>query len=192
VAQDTQPGLLARIGRGMLDLGQGVNQGVLNVEDAIGGPRTPQTVYNPQTQQQDAVTNTIDPIAQDYTAQVNQERAQYDQSRAAAGEVGPDWARMFGTVAAAAPSVLVAPQVSGPAWLARGVPAGCGWRRRSDRVLTDQQRTRTWQKCARRSRDGRDGGTGGRSGRRSSRQSVSLGGGSGRGSRRGCTTLYGR
>jgi len=31
---------------------------------------------------------------------------------------------MFGTVAAAAPSVLVAPQVSGPAWLARGVAGG--------------------------------------------------------------------
>src|SRR5882672_10418623 len=124
VAQDTQPGLLARMGRGMLDLGQGVNQGVLNIEDAIGGPRTPQTVYNPQTQQNEPVTTTVDPTAQDYTQQVNQERTQYDQNRAAAGEVGPDWARMFGTVAAAAPSVLVAPQVSGPAWLARGVAGG--------------------------------------------------------------------
>jgi len=120
MAQDTQPGLLARMGRGMLDLGQGVNQGVLNIEDAIGGPRTPQAVYNPQTQQNEPVTTTVDPTSPDYTAQVNQERAQYDQSRAAAGQTGIDWARVFGTGVAAAPAALAAPEAA-PGFLGRAI-----------------------------------------------------------------------
>lgn len=124
VHQENQPGLLARIGRGMLDLGQGVNQGALNLEDAIGGPRTPPTVYNPQTQQPDVVTPAVDPTAKDYTAQVNQERETYAQSRADAGETGTDWGRIFGVGAASLPAAFAAPEIAGPAWLARGVAGG--------------------------------------------------------------------
>lgn len=120
VHQENQPGLFARIGRGMLDMGQGVQQGVANVEDAMGGPRDIQTVYNPQTKQYEPVSTTIDPTAKDYTAAVNAERQTYDQSRADAGETGVDWGRVFGMGAAAAPAALAAPEIAGPTWLARG------------------------------------------------------------------------
>lgn len=124
VQADTSPGWFARVGRGMLDMGQGIGQAALNLEDAIGGPRTPQTVYNPQTGKQEQVTTAIDPTAADYTKGINAERAQYDQSRTDAGETGIDWARIFGTGVAAAPAALAAPEIAGPAWLGRAVAGG--------------------------------------------------------------------
>lgn len=124
VHQENQPGSLASIGRGMLDIGQGVNQGVTGLEDAIGGPRTPVTVYNPQTKKQEVVTNAIDPTSADYTKSVNTERATYDKSRADAGQTGVDWGRVFGIGAAAAPAALATPEISGPAWLTRAIGGG--------------------------------------------------------------------
>lgn len=121
VAADTSPGWFARVGRGMLDMGQGINQAALNVEDRLGGPRAIQTVYNPQTQRYEPVSTAIDPTAKDYTAQVNNERATYDQSRGDAGETGIDWARIFGTGVAAAPTALAAPEIAGPAWVSRAL-----------------------------------------------------------------------
>lgn len=121
VAQDAQPGVLARIGRGMLDIGQGIGQASSNLEDAVGGPRQIQTVYNPQTGSQEPVSTTMDPSAPDYTKSVNAERAQYDKSRADAGETGTDWARLFGGMTATAPAAAVAPEIAGPAWLMRAV-----------------------------------------------------------------------
>lgn len=124
VQADTAPGWFARVGRGMLDVGQGIGQAATNLEDTLGGPRQIQTVYNPQTGKQEPVSSTIDPTAADYTKGVNAEREQYDQSRTAAGETGIDWARIFGTGVAAAPAALAAPEVAGPAWLTRAVAGG--------------------------------------------------------------------
>lgn len=136
VQADTAPGWFARVGRGMLDVGQGIGQAATNLEDAVGqksqevydshtgkwSAGTP-SIYNPQTGKMDLPIAPA-PTAAQYTQGVNAERAQYDQSRADAGETGIDWARIFGTGVAAAPAALVAPEVAGPTWLARAIAGG--------------------------------------------------------------------
>jgi hypothetical protein len=123
VAQDSQPGLLARIGRGALDIAQGAQQGVLKLTDPITNRDVSVTTYDPKTGQNAKTTQTI-PTSDQYTKDVNVERAQYDKSRADAGETGIDWGRIFGVGAATAPAAFLAPEVAGPAWFARAVGGG--------------------------------------------------------------------
>jgi len=189
VAQDTQPGLLARIGRGMLDLGQGVNQGVLNVEDAIGDLELSADGLQPARLNANAVTIRLIHRPGLYPHSESGARAVRSKSPAGRGKwVG--LARMFEQSRRRPPSVLVEPQYRDLHGL---LEAGrrVGWRRRSDRVLNRPTAHSTWQKCALRARDGRDGAP--VQERSAIKQAICIArGGSGRGSRRGCTTLYGR
>lgn len=118
VAEDTQPGLLARIGRGAMDVTQGVRQGMLKLTDPISDRTVTSTQFDPKTNQNVKVSQTI-PTSDEYTKGVNIERAQYDKSRADAGETGIDWGRVFGVGAATLPAAALAPEVSGPAWVGR-------------------------------------------------------------------------
>lgn len=111
-----KPSVLARIGRGIMDVGQGINQGVLNLEDRLGGPRVPQSVYDPVTKQS-VVVSGLDPTAADYTKSVNEDLQRYSAGQGK----GIDWARALGAGAASAPAALLAPEVAGPAWLARAI-----------------------------------------------------------------------
>lgn len=80
------PPFMARIGRGMLDISQGIEQRALQAADALtGGNR-----------------------AEQFRNRVNDDLALYDRGRQAAGG-GFDWARTFGGVAATAPLAVVAP-----------------------------------------------------------------------------------
>jgi hypothetical protein len=123
VAQDTSPGLLASIGRGAMDIGQGVTQGVLKLTDPISDRNVTMTQFDPKTGQNAKVTQTI-PTSDEYTKDVNTELAQYDKSRASAGESGIDWGRVFGQIGGAAPASLLTPEVAGPTWLARAIGGG--------------------------------------------------------------------
>jgi hypothetical protein len=123
VHQENQPGLLARIGRGMLDLGQGAQQGIYDAGDALGGNTIHSQEFDPQTLQNVPTTQVL-PTGKEYTEGVNAERGTYEQSRADAGQTGTDWGRIFGTTAAAAPTALLAPEIAGPALLTRAVGGG--------------------------------------------------------------------
>jgi hypothetical protein len=125
VAQDTAPGLLASIGRGAQDIAQGVQQGVLKLTGPISDRNVTMTQYDPKTGQNAKVTQAI-PTSDEFTKDVNAERAQYDKSRADAGDTGVDWGRVFGEMGGAAPAALIAPEVAGPAWLARTVGGATG------------------------------------------------------------------
>jgi hypothetical protein len=123
VAEDTQPGLLASIGRGAQDVGQGITQGVLRLTDPAKDRNVTMTTFDPKTGQNVKTTQAI-PTSDEYTKDVNVERAQYDKSRADAGETGIDWGRVFGVGGATLPAGLLAPEIAGPTWLARAVGGG--------------------------------------------------------------------
>lgn len=86
LAQDAAPRGWERVGRGALDVGQGVNQLVLQGTDAAG------------------LTEGAAPA---YTQRVNAELGRYDAARANAGETGFDWLRLGGQAMATAPTMLL-------------------------------------------------------------------------------------
>ena len=117
-----------RVKRGALDIGQGLLQRVTQFEDRFGGPRTIQTVYDPQTKQYTPVSTTIDPTSVEYTAGVNRDLQDY-AARAKAQGIGTqlpglgkvDIPRVLGSALATAPAMALGP--GGGGLLAR---AGAG------------------------------------------------------------------
>lgn len=121
------PPFMARVGRGMLDVGQGVKQLALQAEDLLDrklGKAAPPLAY-------DRASNTYkpadlgprDPSAADYTARVNRELADYEAARAAHGHTGTDWGRLLGNAVATAP---LGAGVGVPATLGVRVALGAG------------------------------------------------------------------
>lgn len=86
VFDSTAPKGWERVGRGALDVGQGVKQLGLQATDATG------------------ITEGAAPA---YTAKVNDEIGRYEQDRAASGEQGFDWLRLGGQAMATAPAMLL-------------------------------------------------------------------------------------
>lgn len=105
------PPFWARLGRGMLDVGQGIKQGILQIEDAMG-TKAP-VIYDEKTNKYipDPKFKRADPTAAEYTARVNDEIALYEKGRGP--DAGFDWTRLAGNAAATAPLALV----GGPATL---------------------------------------------------------------------------
>src|SRR3954468_12725117 len=91
VAEDTQPGLLARIGRGAEDIYQGVNQRVLQAFDALPkGPILPSIdeirAYSSPEDQKLSDADLLDKfkreregVSQEYTNRVNNDLALYNK-----------------------------------------------------------------------------------------------------------------
>lgn len=122
------PSAMARVGRGMMDVGQGLKQRILQAASAP--PQATPSIQelrayaNPEEQQLSddqlrAKFQQQDPAAS-YTAKVNDELAIYNKGRAAQGG-GVDLARIAGNVAASLPLSAVGP--AGATVLAR---AGAG------------------------------------------------------------------
>lgn len=88
VAVDAAPRGWERVGRGALDVRQGVKQLVLQGTDAAG---------------------LTEGAAPQYTQRVNAEIGRYDTDRANAGETGFDWLRLGGQAMATAPAMLLLP-----------------------------------------------------------------------------------
>lgn len=92
IRSETAPGALARVGRGFMDVGQGVKQGYLRVKDLLTAPSFT-----------DLITGTRE--SDRYTREVDDEIARYERGRGP--DAGIDWMRLGGNIAATAPAMLV-------------------------------------------------------------------------------------
>lgn len=99
VEYKADPTIMERLGRGMMDVGQGLKQGYLW---AFGD----------------------DKEFKDYTAEVDKEVQRYDRDRALAGQDGIDWARIGGQVAATAPVGMGKAALTLPGQIAKSAGQG--------------------------------------------------------------------
>lgn len=83
IKAETAPSASARVGRGMMDVGQGLKQGYLRIKDLVAGGTE----------------------GDEYTRGVDEEIARYERDRGP--EAGIDWMRLGGNVAATLPAALV-------------------------------------------------------------------------------------
>lgn len=131
------PSLLARVGRGMMDIFQGIKQRSLQLDEALGGdPARPDLLAKAHAGPLSAGRTLDLPTAEQYTARVNDELALYERGRQAGAkpetlselvtgaDPGIDWARIGGGIAATAPLALVAPGSSILARAGSGALAG--------------------------------------------------------------------
>lgn len=87
--------------RGALDVGQGIKQGMLQAAEQP----SPYTARALAANRRAGVDPNSSPSAADYTQDVNQEVAAYEQARGP--DAGFDWARLGGNVAATAPLMAI-------------------------------------------------------------------------------------
>lgn len=131
------PSRLARVGRGMMDIFQGIKQRSLQLDEALGGdPARPDLLAKAHAGPLSAGRTLDLPTAEQYTARVNDELALYERGRQAGAkpetlselvtgaDPGIDWARIGGGIAATAPLALVAPGSSILARAGSGALAG--------------------------------------------------------------------
>jgi hypothetical protein len=111
------PGGWARFGRGMLDIGQGLNQKWLQLNEAAGNTAGPSMIdpktgqpRRPLTEQEQQIVAGMKPAetSEQLTGRVNNELDLYNKGREAQGG-GLDLARLAGNVAATAPLAAVGP-----------------------------------------------------------------------------------
>lgn len=131
------PSLLARVGRGMMDIFQGIKQRSLQLDEALGSdPARPDLLAKAHAGPLSAGRTLDLPTAEQYTARVNDELALYERGRQAGAkpetlselvtgaDPGIDWARIGGNFAATAPLALAAPGSSILARAGAGAAAG--------------------------------------------------------------------
>jgi hypothetical protein len=111
------PELMERIGRGFMDVGQGIKQWMLQAGDASRNDPRVREARVRAGQAPDA-----EPAAPAYTQQVNDEIGNYERGRGP--DAGFDGGRMLGNVAATAPLALATGGATLPGQMAAGAAAG--------------------------------------------------------------------